>query len=185
MFYMQWCKWTWQVPRSMSPLLPVVKALIGLLKLQVLKYASSIFTMKLKLILWPYFYFYLLHSLIPSWTKDSICVRVVLIGWKQPQLAFPLSWGRCEEQMIRVTPVPVGCCKEEKGLRQLCGSVLIPQGLSLPFLSSYLELFRPTHTLSAAIKYICQAWQTDRIYHAMWETDFVYSLQMTELLEAQ
>lgn len=70
-----------------------------------------------KLALWPCFYFYLLCSLIPSWTKDSIHVRVFLIGWKQPQLAFPLSWGRCEEQMIRVTAVAGDCCKEEKGLR--------------------------------------------------------------------
>lgn len=66
------------------------------------------------LALWPYFDFYLLRSLIASWTKHSVHVRVHLIGRKQLQLALCLSWSWSEEQMIRVSPVPGDSCKEGK-----------------------------------------------------------------------
>lgn len=68
------------------------------------------------------------------------------------------AWSWSEEQMIRVTPAPGDGCKEGKeAQRQLCGSVLIPRVLSLPFLPSYSELFGATHTLLATIKYRHQA----------------------------
>lgn len=45
------------------------------------------------LALWLYFYFYLLHSLIPRWIKHSVHVKVHLISWKQLQLAHLLGVG--------------------------------------------------------------------------------------------
>lgn len=91
--------------------------------------------------------------------------------------------------MAEDAPIPGECCKEKMELRG-GGSLEATLQLSIDptgfvTITSVLLQFRPTHTLSATIKYICQAWQTEGVYHIMWETDFVYCLQVTELLEAQ
>lgn len=67
--------------------------------------------------------------------------------------------------MAEVMPIPGECCKakmELRGGRSLQATLQLsidPTGFVT--ITSVLLQFRPSHTLSAAIKYICQAWQTE------------------------
>lgn len=74
---------------------------------------------------------------------------------------FPTVQGRCEKQMAEDAPIPGECCKEKMELRG-GGSLEATLQLSIDptgfvTITSVLLQFRPTHTLSATIKYICQA----------------------------
>lgn len=74
---------------------------------------------------------------------------------------FPPAQDGCEEQKAEVVPIPGECCKEKvelKGGRNLqATSQLSIDPTGFVTITSVLLQFRPSHTLSVTIKYICQA----------------------------